>query len=89
MTTYTLTPPSVAEGIRGGSDPLWRWMRTDVARSIVKIDGTWSVVHLGTYPGEAGLDAAYQGGRSYEIDQETYEELVADGLGGYVAVVDP
>lgn len=86
-TTYILTPPSQREGFLEINDPLWRWTRVDVGLSVVKIDGTWSVKRMGSYPGEAGLDAAYQGGRQYAITEAIYEELVADGLGEYAEVI--
>lgn len=86
MSTYVLTPPSQPEGFLVVDDPLWKWTRLDVALSVVKIDGTWSLKRMAGYPGEVGLDAAYQGGRSYVITEEIYDELVADGLGEYVVV---
>ena len=85
---YLLTPPTTDESFRQyeNTDPLWRWYRVQVGLSIVKIGGTWQVAKIGSYPGEVGLDASYQGGRSYVITEATRNELVADGLGAYVTI---
>lgn len=87
MTTYILTPPSQREAFLEINDPLWRFYRVDVGLSLVKRDGTWSVARLASFPGEVGLEDSYQGGHSYVITEDIYNELVADGLGDYVTVV--
>ncbi len=89
MTTYTLTPPSIDVTFRryeGATDPLWRWMKMDTALSLVKVNGTWATARLVSYPDLSVLEAYYQGGYSYEITEEIYDELVADGFGDNVVV---
>ena len=86
---YQLTPPTTDESFRQyeNTDPLWRWYRVQVGLSAVKVDGTWQVAKLGSYPGEDGLEAAYQGGRVYLIESATALEMIADGLGEYLEIV--
>ena len=89
MTDYLLTPPSLEESFTQYdrmTDPLWRYYRTQVAQSVVKIDGTWQVVRLSSYPGEVGLDVVYQGGHTYVVDQATADEMTADGLGSCLSI---
>lgn len=90
MAEYLLTPPTVDEGFgqyERLTSPLWRYMQTEVAQSIVKLDGTWLVARIGSYPELSDLDAYYQGGSNYVVDQATRDDMVADGLGAYLSAI--
>jgi hypothetical protein len=87
MPDYLLTPPTFEEGFTlydRPTSPLWRYMHSDQGMSLVKQSGTWSQAQLGYYPDLSVLDAYYQGGRSYVVDEETANDLIADGLGDYL-----
>lgn len=91
MTEYLLTPPSTTESFGQYdriSDPLWRWMRADVALSLVKIDGIWQTARLSSYPDLDVLEGYYQGGYTYSISLETAEELAADGFLDNISAVE-
>lgn len=90
MTDYLLTPPTVDEGFgqyERLTDPLWRYMQMEVAQSVVKLDGTWLVARIGSYSDLSVLDAYYQGGSVYTVDQATRDDMVADGLGAYLTAI--
>ncbi len=93
MSQFLLTPPSTVESFGQYdriSDPLWRWMRADVALSLVKIDGVWQTARLSSYPDLDALEGYYQGGHTYSISLETAIELVADGFAAYLEEIpDP
>lgn len=89
MANYLLTPPTVDESFTQYdrmTDPLWRFYRMQVAQSVVKIDGTWQVVRLDSYPGEEGLDVVYRGGSTHVVDQATADDITADGLGSLLSL---
>ncbi len=86
MTKYYLTTPTEEYGPAGGGRLFIRY-RLERGVSLMRNAGVWTTT---TFPTEDVMKAAdlfYLGGRTYEISQGTYTELIAQGFGANVKAV--
>jgi hypothetical protein len=79
-----LRPPTSEEGLLMADDSLWRFYKTTVGLSLMKLDGVWFTGYISSYPDLTVLQNYYRGGYVHTISQSVRDELVAAGYGAYI-----
>ncbi len=81
MATWIFKTPIVREGPSGGGSRLFYFYKLDVGVSIVKQNGVYSQQRYILDSDLPTFQELYQGGRNYEVSDETKAALIAGGVG--------
>lgn len=76
---YSLLVPTYRQQFNR-TNPLWRYYTFDVASTLIKQDGTWTLVTTASQDQLEAAEAFYVGGYDYTISDAVAAELIADGF---------
>ncbi len=84
MAMYRLEIPTYDTPFARVGRTLWRFFGLETGRTMIKQSGTWRLVTSPTAEVLNAAEAYYRGGYQNTVDQDTADDMTADGFGAYL-----